>query len=152
MADYLASRMYKSHLDLYHCVILAAYTLFQAKEHVVGCGGDSQIAVLRNEGPSGYVEHKRIAAMTELLQWADEAMGTVLLNAASLELDNRGFREMANGAIEGLEALRGGSKARIEREERNLMLLFGLGETQKDQFGLTIPKSDDPEGSTDENA
>ena len=144
--------MYKSHLDLYQCVILAAYTLFQAKEHVVGCGGDSQIAILRNEGRSGYVEHKRIAAITELLQWADEAMGTVLLSAASLELDNRGFRKMADSAIEGLEDLREGSKARIERDERNLMLLFGLGETQKDQFGLTIPKSDDSEGSTEKDA
>lgn len=40
MANFLASRMYTEHLTLRQCVILAAYILYQSKEHVEGCGGE----------------------------------------------------------------------------------------------------------------
>jgi hypothetical protein len=55
ITDFLAARMKPTMLDLHQCVILAAYILFQAKEHVDGCGGESQIAVLRHKGKSGLV-------------------------------------------------------------------------------------------------
>lgn len=56
MADFLSSRMYHDSMSLRQCVILAAYILFQAREHVDGCGGESQIAVLRDDGVSGVVD------------------------------------------------------------------------------------------------
>jgi hypothetical protein len=82
LADFLSARMYKDYLPLHTCVILAAYILFQTKEHVDGCGGDSHIAILRNEGISGQVSVKHIEALTKLLQRADREVGDILLATA----------------------------------------------------------------------
>jgi hypothetical protein len=84
MADFLARRMHKSHLTIHQCVIIAAYTLFQAKEHVDGCGGDSQIAVLRDNGPSGLLNFQVIEAMTKNLEMADINIGHLLLAGANI--------------------------------------------------------------------
>jgi hypothetical protein len=67
MADFLARRMFGDHLTIHQCVIVAAYTLFQAKEHVDGCGGDSHIAVLRDTGPSGLLNFQVINSNYEEL-------------------------------------------------------------------------------------
>lgn len=69
MADFLARRMYGDHLTIHQAVIVAAYTLFQAKEHVDGCGGDSQIAVLRDSGPSGLLNFQVINAIRKTWKW-----------------------------------------------------------------------------------
>jgi 20S proteasome alpha/beta subunit len=79
MADFLASRMYKEYLPIHQCVILAAYILFQSKEHVDGCGGDNQIVVLREDGSSGAVDWKRISAIMELLGKSDLEISELLL-------------------------------------------------------------------------
>src|ERR1700690_758941 len=82
MVDYLAARMYRP--TLHECVILAAYILSQAKEHVVGCGGDSHIAVLRHDGASGLVDRSRVEAITKVLDATDRHLGEVLLASADL--------------------------------------------------------------------
>ena len=56
MADFLASRMFRPGLSYRQGIILAAYILFQAKEHVDGCGGDSHIALLRDDESCGRVD------------------------------------------------------------------------------------------------
>jgi hypothetical protein len=139
MADFLAKRIYRDYLSLYQCAILAAYVLFQAKEHVDGCGGDSQIAVLRNDGTSGRVESARIAAITELLHWADEETGRFLLDAANLEMDDAEFKKVINLSGDILGNLRSGRKQEIETKERSVRLMFGMGEQKKDEFGLPLP-------------
>jgi hypothetical protein len=143
MADFLAARIYKDYLSLYQCVILAAYILFQAKEHVDGCGGESQIAVLRNEGGlSGMVEGNRIEAISELLKWADDATGSILLSAANLDLSEQELRERVKTMGDMFNGLRGGKKSEIEQRERSLRLMFGMPDEQKDEFGLPMLPSD----------
>lgn len=95
MADFLAKRMFGTHLTLHQCVILAAYILLQAKEHVDGCGGESHIAVLREEGVSGKVDRYRVEAMTELIEFADGYSGELLLNAANAQLKSAEFLKAA---------------------------------------------------------
>jgi len=87
MSDFLSARMYSDTISIQQCVILAAYILFQTKEHVDGCGGDSQVAVLRHNGRSGMVNRHRINALTELLKESDRRLGQVLLAAANLQPD-----------------------------------------------------------------
>jgi hypothetical protein len=84
MADFLSSKMYDRRLTVYQCAILAAYILFQAKEHVEGCGGDSHIAVLRNMKPSGHVDSARVEAITEVLHKVDTALAEALIATADL--------------------------------------------------------------------
>lgn len=87
LANYLISRMYGSTLNLYQCVILAAYILLQTKNHVEGCGGQSHIAVLRNQGESGMVDSRRVDAITGLLESVDINVGRLLIYAADLSKD-----------------------------------------------------------------
>jgi hypothetical protein len=89
MANFLASRMYETNLSVRICVILAAYVLFQCREHVDGCGGESHIAVLREDESSGRVNWKRVEAITELLSQSDHDLGELLLKAADLNVTDK---------------------------------------------------------------
>jgi len=60
------------------------YILFQAKEHVEGCGGTSHIAVLRESEASGMVDFRLVEHLTEYLKLADLFMGEMLLATADL--------------------------------------------------------------------
>ena len=93
MADFLAGRMHNEDLNIRQCVILAAYILSQAKEHVSGCGGDSQIAILRNNGTSGRVDWVRMNAINKMLSHTDSEIGRLLLEATDLETSNQEFAE-----------------------------------------------------------
>ena len=84
LANYLASKMYGARLTLYQCLILATYVLLQTKGHVEGCGGESHIAVLRNDGRCGLVDKRRVEAITSLLDSADTCAGRLLLRSADL--------------------------------------------------------------------
>ncbi len=100
MADFLASRMYKTTLNLRQCVILAAYVLFQTKEHVAGCGGDSHIAVLRNTGTSDRIGWHRVQALTKLLKHADPEIGRILLHYADLRLKDEEIRKSVTETLD----------------------------------------------------
>jgi hypothetical protein len=105
LADFLFARMDSGYLNLYQCAILAAYILFQAKEHVDGCGGDSHIAVLRNNGQSGLIDAQRVKSWTALLDKTDKQLGGLLLTSADLSSDEalkNSFKYMGNA----LEAAR----------------------------------------------
>jgi 20S proteasome alpha/beta subunit len=106
MADFLASRMYDSSLTAQQCVVLAAYILFQAKEHVDGCGGDSHIAVLRERESSGAIEAANIEAITKTLQYADQETGRLILAIANFGLDEKTFLKQADDVVGWLKEYR----------------------------------------------
>jgi 20S proteasome alpha/beta subunit len=89
LADFLTSRMFSKHLSLQQCVILAAYVLFQVKEIVEGCGGESHIAILRDDGDCGLLPLERVAVLSKLLESADSQMGSLLLDVADLQMDDK---------------------------------------------------------------
>lgn len=146
IADFLASRMYAHALTLQQCVILAAYTLFQAKEHVEGCGGDSHIAVLRDSGVSGRVATDRVSAITEALSSLDDEISGLLLHAANLEEDDERFQKKMAGTMKVVTSLRGVSKGQL-KSARETMIAVGriLSGNQAyepspvDEFGLPKP-------------
>jgi len=86
LADFLTSRMFTKYLSLQQCVILAAYVLFQVKENVEGCGGESHIAILRDDGDCGLLPNDRINVLTKLLESADSDLGRLLLDVADLQM------------------------------------------------------------------
>ncbi|HEV2021814.1 MAG TPA: hypothetical protein VGQ94_04740 [Terriglobales bacterium] len=147
MADFLASRMYRDYLGLTQCLILATYTLFQAKENVDGCGGDSHIAILREDGASGKVDWHRVEALTDLLKAADRHAGELLLHVADLKSSNEKFRESVGLLVDALEVLRDMKRRDIEQHAGMLRALFvGLGGKEKpteDEYGFSVASDAD---------
>jgi hypothetical protein len=140
MADFLAGRMYEHHLNIRQCVILAAYILFQTKEHVEGCGGDSHIAVLREEGTSGRVGWQQVEAITEILKYSDKEIGRTLLQLADLDLNDEQFKEHTNLTLEITAALREHNRKRLkESEEMNYCVILGDKPREIDSLGLVNP-------------
>jgi hypothetical protein len=139
MADFLASRMQPQKLDVYQCVVLAAYIILQAKEYVDGCGGESHIAVLRHKGRSGLVDRARIEAITTVLRSLDNALGDVLIAAA----DMRRAENVVN-AIDHLTAeihfQRTEASLAVERSDRFADMVVGVSgqDPTKDELGFGI--------------
>jgi hypothetical protein len=137
MADFLTSRMYHNYLDVAVCMILAAYVLFQAKEHVDGCGGDSHIAVLREDGTSGQVDVSHVKELTDLLSSADNDLGQLLLNCGDLKMRDRMFKQRCKDALGVLEVYRSNAKKELTSRSELAKVLFPGVPTLDD---LGIPK------------
>jgi hypothetical protein len=151
MADFLAGRMYKDHLTVRQCVILAAYILYQAKEHVEGCGGDSQIVVLRERESSGFVDWRRIEAITKLLSHADHEIGDLLLTSANLDITDEKLKETIDLSISFLHIFRNNGKEELERsEEVDGYTAAALGVTPDKTDSLGLPMSSDDQTSEDQ--
>lgn len=145
MADFLLERMYADHLTVQQCVILAAYILFQAKEHVDGCGGDSHIAVLRNDGASGLIETQLADAITKNLDFSDHEAGRLLLAVADPSLNDEKFNEEVKSVIDALHLWRSVQQKDFkERQELrdHLRSMFQLEPEATDEFGLLKPSDD----------
>jgi hypothetical protein len=139
LADFLASRMYATHLTVNQCVILAAYILFQAKEHVEGCGGESHIAVLRDDGISGRVGWKQVEIITEILKYSDKETGRILLDLANLDLSKEEFKEHTNLTLDILAGLREYHRKELKEIWGTLAdMLYGKPK-QRDSLGLVKP-------------
>jgi hypothetical protein len=142
MADFLASRMYAHHLNLRQCAILAAYVLFQAKEHVDGCGGESHIAVLRESGTSGIVVQENVETVTECLKMADHSLGNLLIDAADIELGSADFIEKTRTAVGVIDSLRFAAAKDLERH-KTFRAAFTGQKGKTDFFGFPIPSDFD---------
>jgi hypothetical protein len=150
MADFLAQRMYSKSLSMHQCVILAAYILFQAKEHVDGCGGASHIAVLREDKSSGLVGWQQLEAITKLLEYVDGEAGKIILSAPDLEISDDEFSNQMDDLIRWAKEFRA-----VNREELRKSLVFWdsfrkgfLGpDSEIDSLGLPMSK---PKESGDE--
>jgi hypothetical protein len=147
MADFLAARMYDKHISLRQCVILAAYTLFQAKEHVDGCGGESHIAVIRNNGVSGRVNSVNIESLNRMLSKSDSTLGHLLLGSADLEQTDYGvgsFDQSIEFAKETLMRIREAERPdyrKIWMLGESTLVTHGEGHKEVDEFGLPMPSN-----------
>lgn len=133
MADFLASRMYSKSLTVHQCAILAAYILFQAKEHVDGCGGESHIAVLRHEGQCGMAGRELVEKITQVLKYADQSVGQIILEMADAHVDQEKFKADGMQMVDVLTLLREGELPKTGR------LTIGdriAGITERDALGI----------------
>jgi len=91
LADFLAERMGANGehgwLTTRQCVAVAACILFQAKEHVEGCAGNSHSAVLRESESSGMVDFQLVEHLTEYLKVADMFTGELLFDTADFSME-----------------------------------------------------------------
>ncbi len=136
MADFLAARMYRSFLDTRQLIILAAYILFQAKEHVEGCGGDSHIAVLNEKGLSGRVDSTHVEKLTNLINTADQLLAEQLLSCANLKLKKRELKRDLAITASMIETFRKNTAQELKERSQHSTWLFGPAPTND----LGIPK------------
>jgi hypothetical protein len=106
LAEFLADRMFHRALSLHQCVILAAYVLFQTKAHIDGCGGESDIAIIRNDGSSGRIDSAVVNAITDNLSSIDAEVGSLLLTNADLDLTDEEVKDRAAHVLSYLDMLR----------------------------------------------
>jgi len=142
LANFLTTRMRgDSWLTMRQTIILAAYILFQAKEHVEGCGGESHIAVLRESESSGMVDFRLVQHLTEYLKSADHYTGEMLLTAADFSMsDSEASRELSN-SMEMLKFLRSEEMKRLEEHRASDLSLFSFLDGSKrevDDLGLPV--------------
>lgn len=142
LANFLASRMHGSHLSVRQGIIIAAFVLFQTKEHVDGCGGESHIAVLRDRATSGKVDSKRVESLTSLLAQADRSVGEILVHCADLGLSKNDFLSKSVEIVELLETVREHEVGQLKEHYDFMKALFGG--TQDDELGLPKPFEENP--------
>jgi hypothetical protein len=91
LADFIAARLYRDSLTVRQLVILASHVLFQTKEYVPGCGGNSLIAVLENVGDSRIEEAAKIEGITNYIRAADAEIAKLLFSAGDFEVSEEEF-------------------------------------------------------------
>lgn len=141
LADFLTTRMRgDGWLTIRQTVILAAYILLQAKEHVEGCGGDSHIAVLRESESSGMVDFRLIEHLTEYLKSADRCTGDMLLAAADFSISDSDTSHAMSNSVDLLKFMRTEEIKRLEEHRERDWSFFSLGnrKDQEDDLGLRI--------------
>lgn len=143
LADFLAGRMGANGehgwLTTRQCVAVAAYILFQAKEHVEGCGGNSHIAVLRESESSGRVDFQLVEHLTEYLKLADGFMGEMLLATADFSMTDTALTERIESLIGTIKFVRDEemNKLKADREFSRSILPF-TDERPEDDLGIPI--------------
>jgi hypothetical protein len=102
MADFLATRMYRSEWNIFQGAILAAYILFETKEHVDGCGGESHIAILPNNGECRLARPKSVEAITRMLRTVDIVTSRLWVESADLGTQSEQFKKNIEAVVSTL--------------------------------------------------
>jgi hypothetical protein len=108
VAQHIIKPSYYPRMTEREVVILATYALELAKEFVPGCGGESQLLFIGNDGSIKRHRPEAIEREQRRLKDCDRAMRTLLLAATNLD-----FRE---SQFEGCIASFGGSVRKLRRE------------------------------------
>ena len=147
LADFLAERMGANGehgwLTTRQCVAVAAYILFQAKEHVEGCGGNSHIAVLRESESSGMVDFQLVEHLTEYLKLADRFTGELLLETADFSMSDSALSERIESSIGVIKHIRSKEVEKLKEDREFSRSLFGwtLGDEPRELDDLGLTKS-----------
>lgn len=105
MADFLACQIHQCYLPSTQAIILAAYVLFQCKEYVDGCGGDSHIAILNETGNSTMLHPLRVDTFTELIREIEMHLPQLLLSALDYSIPPMEFEKQLKLVVQGITAI-----------------------------------------------
>jgi 20S proteasome alpha/beta subunit len=146
LADFLAGRMGANGehgwLTTRQCVVIAAYILFQAREHVEGCGGNSHIAVLRESESSGMVDFRLVEHVTEYLKLADGFMGEMLRETADFSMTDSTLTERIESLIGTIKFVRDEEMSKLKEDQKFDRSIWPIAsERPTDDLGLPIQTS-----------
>lgn len=137
IGDYIAGRTTSDHpIPLDRAVTLAVYILEEAKKNVEGCGGESHVAILRNDGASGRVGAKQIAAIADTLNMIDRSLGRFLLKTADLSVPDEDFKKGHESLVKVVTGLRDMRRTKLERD------IAGWNAAMEGLAGGRLPKTD----------
>jgi len=86
VADFLL-RHFKNTMHITNAMAWAVYILYSAKEHADGCGGDTHVAIIQDNGKNCLLESEHIRAMENFFETASDTTDTLLMLAANPILD-----------------------------------------------------------------
>jgi len=134
MAAYIAGQMYHEGMTVRQGLILAAYVLFQTKEHADGCGGESHIALLRFlPESSGLIGWNRAEEITNLLKHSQDAIGRLIVDHGNLRIRKAEFLQKGAAALDLLSDLREQVREQLEDSDNFWEKLFDI---KFDDLGL----------------
>lgn len=106
MANFLMNRLHHNLLSGTQAALLAAYVLFECKENVDGCGGDSHIAILSKRGRSNVIDLWRVNTLTKMLASVDTTLASFLLPAVDCSNSMEKHEQALAVMISRLSAIR----------------------------------------------
>jgi len=137
IGDYIAGRTTSDRsIPLDRAVTLAVYILEEAKKNVEGCGGESHVAILRNNGASGRVGTRQIDTIAETLNMIDRKLGLFLLKTADLSVSDEDFKKGHESLVKIVTTLRDIRRTKLERD------IAGWNVGMEALAGGKLPKTD----------
>lgn len=106
LASYFLDRMYSPTQSTWTGIALATHMLMHVKKHVQGCGGESHIIHLKNNGHCDFVTTPQIEDTERFLVAFDKAIRPVLFAGPDLNVDQEAFGRLIADAAQRLETLR----------------------------------------------
>jgi hypothetical protein len=121
MGMYLTSRLHVSGMPIATGELMAAFILWEVKQHIKTCGGDTVIYKLDDAGNMQYRAEGDIRDFQDHFSSIDRQVQRIRVHTANLESSNDEFEAKLAGFSDDLRALR---KVRLEKlsGERNLKL------------------------------
>jgi hypothetical protein len=124
--NFFASRMYSPILPLQQLIVLAVYTIFQCKQFVDGCGGDTNVSVVNNAGESQSVPSSQVRWIEEHIRATDLFLDDILLKNADLTLSEEQLKLAYAMHLQCLSYARTEQQASKEKFDAFFKTLKGL--------------------------
>lgn len=103
LANFIIDRMgHDARMNLRQCLIIAAYMLYQTKQYVDGCGGDSHIAVLQNSQASGEVSWNMTKRIERDAKEADDIFARLIVPSVDLAIEDDSLRQQIKFDLDAL--------------------------------------------------
>jgi len=121
MAMYLTSRLWVSGMPISVGELMAAFILWEVKQHIKTCGGETVIYRVDDAGNLQYRGEGDIRDFQDYFSSIDRQVQRIRVHTANLESSNQEFEQKLTGFCEDTRALR---KIRLEKlkSEQNLKL------------------------------
>jgi hypothetical protein len=140
LGKFLGYQMFKPGMSVSQLVILATYLVYEAKIHADGCGGDTHIAALKDNGQSFFMSGD--LWIERHFQYLDGFLGTAFILNADLETQDVIAEIHLNNFLELLKSARNDLK--VERE-KVLAFTKKLQERQEQVLKLRLSDFKQPE-------
>jgi 20S proteasome alpha/beta subunit len=107
IAEYILKRMYSEDLTIAQAVALAIYLMAEVKQRGQGCGGETNISVLRADGEMFEVLQDQVAEYEQTMQNMNNFSRLLFYHVFDLEKSQAGFYRGNRAIGEAFDGLRG---------------------------------------------
>lgn len=107
LGEYILKRMYRDGMRLSEAVALAIYILNEVKQRGMGCGGESQVSVLRSDGAMFEVSRKQVAEVEQSIDQMEKYQRLIFAVTFDLDRSEENLQDAITHAAKGLRMLRG---------------------------------------------